>query len=94
VKKSGKFFVYLVSCKTGAFYAGFTVDLKKRLELHNAGRGAKFLRGKGPVELVYAKEYRYLKNALKAEINLKKLKRGQKEKLAREYEKKFATNLG
>jgi len=82
MKKTGRFFVYLVQCKTGAYYAGYTVDIKKRLELHNSGKGAKYLRGKAPVKLVYCREYRYLKNALKAELALKKMSRTKKEQLA------------
>jgi len=45
------------------------------------------LRGKGPVKLVYAKEYRYYKNALHAERNIKILMRSQKEELIRIYAK-------
>ena len=82
MNKTGRFFVYLVQCKTGAYYAGYTVDIKKRLELHNSGKGAKYLRGKAPVKLVYCREYRYLRNALKAELALKKLSRSQKAAIA------------
>jgi len=54
--------------------------------LHNKGNGAKYLRGKLPVELVYAKEYRYYKNALRAERKIKKLRSWQKQELIRIYE--------
>jgi len=53
--------------------------------LHNKGKGAKYLRGKLPVQLVYAKEYRYYKNALRAERNTKKLTHKQKEELVTGY---------
>jgi len=54
--------------------------------LHNRGKGAKYLRGKLPVQLVYAKEYKYYKNAIRAESRIKKLTRAKKENLIRNYE--------
>ena len=86
-QRSGKFWVYVVRCANGAYYAGSTSNLEKRIKLHNSGHGAKYLRGKGPIELVYEKEYRYYKNVLHAERNIKKLTRAQKEELIRIYEK-------
>ena len=53
--------------------------------LHNDGKGAKYVRGKGPVELVYCKEYRYFKNVLRAERRIKRMTRKQKEALVRVY---------
>lgn len=82
MKRSGKFYVYIVECRDGTYYTGYTPDIKKRLKLHNNGNGAKYLRGKGPVELVYMKEYRYLKNALHAERDIKKLSHQEKGSLA------------
>jgi len=61
-------------------------NIEDRVKLHNKGHGAKYLRGKLPVKLVYAKEYRYYKNALCAERRIKKLTREQKERLIRVYE--------
>lgn len=84
IKRSGNFFVYIVECKKGTFYTGYTNDLDKRIELHNSGKGAKYLRGKGPVKLVYVREYRYYKNAVKAEISIKNLPRKKKEELIKE----------
>jgi putative endonuclease len=83
--QKSRYFVYMVRCKYGTYYTGYTDDLQKRIEKHNSGQGAKYLRGKSPIELVYAKEYRYLKNALLGERNLKKLKRKQKEALISAY---------
>ena len=88
VKRKSHYHVYMVECKNGTYYTGYTSDLKNRINEHNSGCGAKYLRGKCPVRLVYAKEYRYYKNALRAERNLKKLTRSRKEDLIRVYEKK------
>ena len=85
-KKS--YFVYMVRCKNGTYYAGYTVDLENRLKTHNSGRGAKYLRGKTPVVLVYVKEYRDLGNAMRAERALKKIPRAKKEALVNAYSKK------
>lgn len=75
----------MVQCKNGTYYTGYTNDLNARVKLHNSGHGAKYLKGKGPVLLVYTKEYKYYKNALHAERNLKKLTRKEKEELIKIY---------
>ena len=85
VVRHSRFWVYIVRCSNQTYYTGSTNDVGARLRLHNAGNGAKFLRGKGPVKLIYTKEYRYYKNALRAERNLKKLTRIEKEELIRIY---------
>lgn len=84
MKRKGSFFVYIVQCTRGTFYTGYTNDLGNRIKLHNSGKGAKYLRGKGPVKLVYAREYRYFKNAVNAEIEIKKLTRKEKEEFIKE----------
>ena len=81
MQRHGRFFVYMVECRDGTYYTGYTNDLWERLKLHNSGNGAKFLRGRGPVQLVYAKEYRYYKNALRAEEYLKRQTRRYKDEL-------------
>ncbi len=83
--RHGKYIVYMVQCADATYYIGSTNNLESRIKLHNAGNGAKYVRGKGPVRLVYAKEYRYYKNVLHAERNLKKLTRSQKEMLIKNY---------
>ena len=85
IRREGKHWVYIVRCHQGTFYVGYTINLEQRIKLHNGGHGAKYLRGRGPVELVYSKEYRYFKNALHAERNLKKLTRKEKEALIKIY---------
>lgn len=81
IKRKGSFIVYIVQCSRGTYYTGYTSDLESRIKKHNDGTGAKYLRGKGPVKLVYAREYRYFKNAFKAEIKIKLLTRGKKDEL-------------
>ncbi len=87
-KRRSIFYVYVLECRNGTYYTGFTNNLENRIKLHNKGTGAKYLRGKSPVKLVYVKEYKYYKNALNGERNIKKLTREQKERLVRTYEKR------
>ena len=77
----GNFHVYIVKCSDGSYYTGYSPDLKRRVALHNAGRGAKYTRARRPVKLVWCKRYRYFKTAFKAEIAVKKLSRAQKTRL-------------
>ena len=86
VVRKTDFWVYIVQCSDGTYYTGYTNDLEKRIALHNSGNGAKYLRGKLPVKLVFVKEYRYYKNALRGERSIKKLTRKQKEELIKIYE--------
>lgn len=75
------YYVYIVKCRFGTYYTGYTNDIEKRLVEHNKGIGAKYLRGKGPVTLVYHKKFKSLSQALKTEIKIKKLTRSKKENL-------------
>lgn len=84
VKRCGRHFVYIVECRDGSYYTGYTPDLERRLKLHNNGRGAKYTRDRRPVTLAWSKEYRYFKRAFLEEKRIKKLTREQKEKLVRE----------
>jgi putative endonuclease len=61
IKRKDTFFVYIVQCSDGTYYTGYTNNLENQINLHNNGRGAKYLRGKVPVQLVYVKEYKYYK---------------------------------
>ena len=68
-------FVYMLRCKDGSLYTGWTNDLEHRLAMHNSGRGAKYTRGRGPLELVYSEELPDKEAALRRECAIKKLRR-------------------
>lgn len=72
------FYVYLLECKDGSLYCGYTNDVKKRLIAHNTGKGAKYTKSRLPVKLVYQEEFNTKSEALKREAAIKKLKRYQK----------------
>ena len=74
-------YVYMLSCADGSLYTGWTNDLAKRLDNHQAGKGAKYTRSRLPVMLVYHETYETESEARKRECAIKKLTRQQKEKL-------------
>lgn len=69
------YWVYILRCRDGTLYTGITDDVERRLKAHNSGKGAKYTRGRGPVELVYREEQPDKSAALKREIAIKKLPR-------------------
>ena len=75
------FYVYILKCADGTLYCGYTNDVKKRLATHQSGKGAKYTRGRLPVELVYYEEWETKSDALIRECEIKKMTRTQKEKL-------------
>lgn len=74
-------YVYILKCGDGSFYTGWTNDLEKRFKCHCEGKGAKYTKGRGPLELVYFEEFEDKIDAMKREYAIKKLKRLDKEKL-------------
>ena len=71
-------YLYIISCKDGSLYTGITTDVEKRLEVHRSGKGAKYTRGRGPLELAYKEECGDHSNALKRELEIKDLTREEK----------------
>lgn len=83
-------FVYMLRCKDGSLYTGWTNDLEHRLAMHSSGRGAKYTRGRGPLELVYSEELPDKKAALRRECAIKKLRREQKLALLQTWQARIA----
>ncbi len=73
-----KYFVYILCCSDHSLYTGYTVDLQKRLRVHNEGKGAKYTRSRLPVECVYFEQFHEKSAAQKREYEIKKLTREQK----------------
>ena len=74
-------YVYILKCADGTFYTGWTNDIDLRIKAHNEGKGAKYTRGRTPVELVYYEVLPTKSEALKREAAIKKLPRLKKLKL-------------
>lgn len=87
-RRTDGYYVYMLECADGSYYTGYTNDLEKRIKEHNnSKRGAKYLRGKLPVRLIYVKGYRYYKRAMNKERAIKRLTHKEKRELVRVYEK-------
>lgn len=76
-------YVYLLECSDdrGSFYIGYTTDLARRIEEHNAGEGAKYTRGRAPVAVRYVELWDSQGAAMSREYDLKQRSRVQKEQL-------------
>jgi putative endonuclease len=74
-------YVYMVRCADGTLYTGWTTDVARRVAEHNAGRGARYTRQRGPVELVYSEAQPDRATALRREEEIKRRGRGYKERL-------------
>lgn len=73
-----RWFVYILRCADGTFYTGMTDDVIRREAVHNSGKGAKYTRGRTPVQVVYSEECESYSAALKREYAIKKLRRQEK----------------
>lgn len=73
--------VYILRCADGTLYTGVTTDVQRRFNAHQTGKGAKYTRGRGPLELVYREECLDKGAALKRELAIKGLSREEKLKL-------------
>lgn len=78
-KPAKKWHLYVLLCKDGTFYCGITNDLTLRLARHNAGKGARYTRGRGPLTLLRSWPQKNKSAALRAEFSFKKLSRPAKE---------------
>ncbi|MBP3684280.1 MAG: GIY-YIG nuclease family protein [Oscillospiraceae bacterium] len=74
-------YLYMLRCRDGSLYTGITTDVEKRFGQHSAGKGAKYTRGRGPLELVYREECGSHSEALKRELEIKALPREKKLRL-------------
>ncbi len=86
-------YVYMIRCKYGSLYTGWTNNLEKRFRNHCEGKGAKYTRGRGPLELVYYEVFEDKKDAMKREYAIKQLKKSEKEKLINYKSDKNLTNF-
>lgn len=78
MKPETSYWLYLLECEGGRFYAGIAVDVEQRFYRHVLGVGAKFTRAFAPLRVLAAREYESKSAALRAELRLKKLPRSGK----------------
>jgi len=78
--------VYVLTCADGSLYTGYTTDVARRVAEHDAGEGAKYTRGRTPVDLVHVERFDSRSAALSREHEIKALSRPEKERLVGESE--------
>ena len=83
IKKSDVWFVYVARCADESLYTGIARDVAARIAQHDAGKGARYTRGRGPLRLCAKKKCFAKGDALRLEIAIKKLPREKKERIAR-----------
>lgn len=77
-------YTYILRCRDGSLYTGWTNNLEKRLNCHNAGKGAKYTKARLPVELAYFETFQTKKEAMQREWEIKKMTRKEKIALIKE----------
>lgn len=78
---SDPWFVYILRCSDDSLYTGITKDVVRRVEQHNAGTASRYTRSRLPVILEYQEPQTSQSEALKRELAIKALSRGEKELL-------------
>ncbi|KYH26933.1 GIY-YIG nuclease superfamily protein [Halalkalicoccus paucihalophilus] len=73
--------VYVLECADDSLYTGYTTDVERRVDEHNAGEGAKYTRGRTPVSLVHTERFESRSAAMSREYAIKQLSRREKERL-------------
>ncbi|WP_026510688.1 MULTISPECIES: GIY-YIG nuclease family protein [unclassified Butyrivibrio] len=71
-------YMYIVECADGTLYCGWTNNLEKRIDDHNAGKGAKYTKPRLPVKLVYFETFDTKEEAMSREWHIKQLPRKKK----------------
>lgn len=78
-----RWFVYIARCSDGSLYTGIALDVAARIAEHDAGRGARYTRGRGPLQLCRVRRCESKGEALRLEHAVKRLGRAAKEELLR-----------
>ena len=71
-------YTYMVKCADGTLFTGWTNCVEKRLKAHNEGKGAKYTRGRGPLELVYLEVHDTKSEAMSREARIKRFTKREK----------------
>ena len=77
----GRHAVYVLECADETLYTGYTTDVDRRVAEHDAGEGAKYTRGRTPVELVHVERFETRAAAQSREYEIKTLSRAEKDRL-------------
>lgn len=80
-QKDQKNYVYIVECRDGSLYTGWTNHLQERIQAHNQGKGAKYTKSRRPVKLVHVECFATKEEAMRREYAIKQLPRRKKQML-------------
>lgn len=83
-------YTYILECRDGSLYTGWTNHLENRIKAHNAGKGAKYTKSRLPVKLVYVETFGTKEEAMRREYAIKHMKRKEKLLLIASVDKTFA----
>lgn len=72
------YYLYILLCNDNSLYTGITNDISNRLDMHNSGKGSKYVRSRLPFKHIYTEELENKSLALKREMEIKKMSRGEK----------------
>ncbi len=79
---AGNYSVYIVQCADGSLYTGIATDVERRMKEHHGGpRGAKYLKGRGPLQLMYSADAGDRSRASQLEYHIKRMSRTDKKAL-------------
>ena len=86
-------YTYMVRCRDGSLYTGWTTDIEKRVKAHNEGKGAKYTHSRRPVRLAYYEAFETKEEAMKREYAIKHMNKAAKEKLVKENKNGTKTEM-
>jgi len=81
------YYVYIILCEDGSYYTGCAKDVKRRIEQHRKGQGARYTRMHKPEKTVYMEKLNSRRKAMKRERDIKQLSHSKKQELADSYNK-------
>ena len=86
IAEKSDWYVYILRCTDNTLYTGITNDIKRRVDEHNRGVGAKYTRGRAPVELVFVETLPDRSAALRRELAIKRMKTTEKQMMITQTE--------
>ena len=87
------YYVYILLCKDGSYYTGYAEDVKRRVERHKKGQGARYTRMHEPEKIVYVEEFDSRSETMKREREIKSLSHSKKQQLANSYDETNLVNV-
>jgi len=83
-----RYFVYVLRCRNGAYYTGYTRNIERRMRQHMRGIGSRYVRTHKPERIVYTEEFETRSQAMKREREIKQLSRAKKDEMVRAFLRK------